>query len=344
MNLTQKIKTLPQRTFARILYSIKESPWWVEYEKKMNFDAVEDRIERIKSTLGTNTYGEYVMFDNTIKQLKATCLVNNKAWDPSEVELTNVAAVIREMKPITKIVKILAMDNPVCQGMLMRYKGVTEGKGITMEVLKVIAEARSRRCTTKIHSGLLADENKAITTDFAKSIVSELTTGVFNEIVSLSPTVTMAHVQDSTIPKSTQLVQEIRNQVSSIASSTHRSSQFFVVGKPDILASLKSSPDFKESADLDTDVIASMGKIDHNIDVFTSSVIDDNIVLVGYYSDIVMDNGLVFMPYTPLIEAGVTVDPATFEPSRNFLTRFGFAVDNRTGDYYRVINVSTLTK
>lgn len=344
MSLTQKIKTLPQRTFARILYSIKESPWWIEYEKKMNFDAVEDRIERIKSTLGTNTYGEYVMFDNTIKQLKSTCVVNNKAWDPSEVELTNIATVIREMKPITKVVKIQAMDNPVCQGMLMRYRGTTPSNGITMEVLKVIAEARSRKCTTKIHAGLLSSDNQVITTDFAKSIVSELATAVFKEIISVSPKVTLSAENDVGVLKPEQLVGEIRNQVSSITATTHRSSQFFVIGKHDTLASLKSSPDFKESESLDTAMIASMGKIDTNIDVFTSSTVDDNVVLVGYYSDIVMDNGLVFMPYTPLMEAGVTMDPSTFEPSRNFLTRFGFAADNRTGDYYRVIDVSALKK
>ena len=51
---------------------------------------------------------------------------------------------------------------------------------------------------------------------------------------------------------------------------------------------------------------------------------DDAPVLVGYKGDGEIDAAAFYCPYIPLMSSGTVLDPATFEPTVSFMTRYGY--------------------
>jgi hypothetical protein len=47
-------------------------------------------------------------------------------------------------------------------------------------------------------------------------------------------------------------------------------------------------------------------------------------VLVGYKGEGEMDAAAFYCPYIPLMSSGTVLDPATFEPTVSFMTRYGY--------------------
>jgi hypothetical protein len=59
--------------------------------------------------------------------------------------------------------------------------------------------------------------------------------------------------------------------------------------------------------------------------VYINSYADESTpVLVGYKGPNEMDAAAFYCPYIPLMSSGVVLDPATFEPTVSFMTRYGY--------------------
>jgi hypothetical protein len=52
--------------------------------------------------------------------------------------------------------------------------------------------------------------------------------------------------------------------------------------------------------------------------------VDSTAVLVGYKGSTETDAAAFYCPYIPLMSSGVILDPATFEPTVGFMTRYGY--------------------
>ena len=73
-------------------------------------------------------------------------------------------------------------------------------------------------------------------------------------------------------------------------------------------------------------------------------------VLVGYKGPGEVDAAAFYCPYIPLMSSGVVIDPATFEPTVSFMTRYGYVELNNTasslgnaGDYLSSVEVRGLS-
>jgi hypothetical protein len=61
--------------------------------------------------------------------------------------------------------------------------------------------------------------------------------------------------------------------------------------------------------------------------------------LLAYKGGSDVDTGYIWCPYVPNMTTGVVVDPATFQPSMRMMTRYGWFEDDKSKDYYRLVEI-----
>jgi len=94
-----------------------------------------------------------------------------------------------------------------------------------------------------------------------------------------------------------------------------------------------------------------VGTLNGGMKIYVDSYASDATpVLVGYKGSSEADAPAFYCPYIPLMSSGVILDPATFEPTVSFMTRYGYLELSNTasslgnaGDYLGEISVANLT-
>ncbi len=81
------------------------------------------------------------------------------------------------------------------------------------------------------------------------------------------------------------------------------------------------------------------GKFAGKYDLYIDPMYPLDEILVGYKGSTPMDAGYVYAPYIPLQELPLIHDPATFQPRKGILTRYGKAEITPASRFYRVIRV-----
>jgi hypothetical protein len=61
--------------------------------------------------------------------------------------------------------------------------------------------------------------------------------------------------------------------------------------------------------------------------------------LLAYKGGSDVDTGYIWCPYVPSMTTGVVVDPATFQPMMSVMTRYGWFEDDKSKDYYRLVEI-----
>jgi hypothetical protein len=68
-----------------------------------------------------------------------------------------------------------------------------------------------------------------------------------------------------------------------------------------------------------------VGTLNSAMRVYVNTYATDNAaVLIGYKGTSESDAAAFYCPYIPLMSSGVVLDPATFEPTVSFMTRYGY--------------------
>jgi len=74
-----------------------------------------------------------------------------------------------------------------------------------------------------------------------------------------------------------------------------------------------------------------VGTLNNAMKVYVNTYASDATdVLIGYKGASESDAAAFYCPYIPLMSSGVVLDPATFEPTVSFMTRYGYVELNNT--------------
>ena len=115
-----------------------------------------------------------------------------------------------------------------------------------------------------------------------------------------------------------------------IATRTRRGAGNYVVVSPTMLTVLQSATTsaFARTTEGPFEAPTNtkfVGTLNGTMRVFVDQyAADDAPVLVGYKGDGEIDAAAFYCPYIPLMSSGTVLDPATFEPTVSFMTRYGY--------------------
>jgi len=136
----------------------------------------------------------------------------------------------------------------------------------------------------------------------------------------------------------------------SIYKTTHRGPGNWILCAPVIASLLESSARLQggiDRADGPTNMgkngISYVGKFMGRYDMYVDPLYPEDEILMGYKGSSPMDAGYVYAPYIPLQGLPKVVDPATFQPRKGLITRYGKAVISPESRFYRVIRLAGTT-
>jgi hypothetical protein len=128
--------------------------------------------------------------------------------------------------------------------------------------------------------------------------------------------------------------------------TTFRGPGTFMVTSPIIASMLESAAKLEGGmapADRPTNLTANSieyrGKFAGKYDLYIDPMYPEDEIMIGYKGSSPMDAGYVYSPYIPLQQLPTITDPATFQPRKGILTRYGKAAVSPEGRFYRIIRL-----
>ena len=128
--------------------------------------------------------------------------------------------------------------------------------------------------------------------------------------------------------------------------TTFRGPGTFLVTSPIIASMLESAAKLEGGmapADRPTNLTANSieyrGKFAGKYDLYIDPMYPEDEIMIGYKGSSPMDAGYVYSPYIPLQQLPTITDPATFQPRKGILTRYGKAAVTPEGRFYRIIRL-----
>lgn len=287
-----------------------------------------------------------------------------------------VVEVLKNLRPLWNIVGVQPMQGPVGLVYTMRYKydeaqqqvpGV--GREVRLEIISQAIQARTCRLQAKWTVEAASDMQRfhnmeseivhAVGVEIATEIISE----ILNDLLVLAGSTESFPIKDvftSSEPLymgdcTAELAVKINQVCNDIAVKTRRGPGNFVVMPPLALSILQSTQSSTfvpaPKGQLGGSMMCGLqlvGTLNDVTKVYCGMFIND--ILVGYKGgSSVTDTGYVYCPYVMLIPSGVVMDPMTFQPCVNLMTRYGKAIfekgDNTlssSSDYYAKIQLDSL--
>jgi len=244
------------------------------------------------------------------------------------------------------------------------------GRKISVQILKQAVEAKTRKLSARWTFEAAQDANSMhgidveaeIMAALAQEITSEIDQEILGSLRSLAATEenydqaavsgTATFVGDEHAALSV-LINRVSNK---IAQRTRRGAGNWAVVSPTSLTVLQSATTsaFARTTEGTFEAPTNtkfVGTLNSAMKVYVDSYASDATpVLVGYKGSSESDAPAFYCPYIPLMSSGVVLDPATFEPTVSFMTRYGYLELSNTasslgnaGDYLGEISVSNLT-
>lgn len=223
------------------------------------------------------------------------------------------------------------------------------GRKLNIQVLKQTVEAKSRRLSARwtfeaaqdAQSMHGLDVEAEIMAALAQEITAEIDQEVLTSLRALagtSDTFNMSGVGATTFTGTPNYVGDrhavlaimVNRAANQIAQRTRRGAGNWIVVSPTALTVLQSATtsafarttEGTFEAPVNTKFV---GTLNNSVRVYVDSYAsDDTPVLVGYKGSNEMDAASFYCPYIPLMSSAVVLDPATFEPTVSFMTRYGY--------------------
>jgi hypothetical protein len=257
------------------------------------------------------------------------------------------------------------------------FEGI-QGNKVDLQILKQAVEAGTRKLSARWTVEAMQDASSQHGVDVESELVSAMSTEITSEmdqevimdVANLATTVA-AYDQSATTGTATWIGDKhaalgtlIAKVSTEIARLTKRGGANWMVVSSPVLAVLQSAnrhADFRGSfMSLDAGAMVSgpntnvkfVGVLNGGIRVYHDSynITASDTIVLGYKGDTEVDAGYFHCPYIPLMASQPVIDPATFEPSIQLMTRYGKATFTNTatslgnsGNYYGKITVANLT-
>jgi hypothetical protein len=81
------------------------------------------------------------------------------------------------------------------------------------------------------------------------------------------------------------------------------------------------------------------GKLGGKYDLYIDPLWPEDEILMGYKGSGPMDTGFVYAPYIPIENLPTVVDPATFQPRKGIMTRYGMLAIAPEAKFYRILRI-----
>lgn len=219
------------------------------------------------------------------------------------------------------------------------------GRKLSIQVLKQTVEAKTRKLSARwtfeaaqdAQSMHGLDVEAEIMQALAQEITAEIDQEVLTSLRSLAGTATDTYDQANATGQATFVGDQhaalailINRAANLIAARTRRGAGNYVVVSPTVLTVLQSATTsaFARTTEGPFEAPTNtkfVGTLNNTMRVFVDQYANDSTpVLVGYKGDGEIDAAAFYCPYIPLMSSGTVLDPATFEPTVSFMTRYGY--------------------
>ena len=227
----------------------------------------------------------------------------------------------------------------------------TAGNQLSIQILKQTVEAKTRKLSARwtfeaaqdAQSQHGIDVEAEIMAALAQEITAEIDQEVLSSLNTLAGTAALTYDQAAVSGTATfvgdehaALAVQINRVANLIAQRTRRGAGNWAVVSPFALTILQSATtsafarttEGTFEAPTNTKMV---GTLNNAMKVYVNTYAADNAnVLVGYKGSSESDAAAFYCPYIPLMSSGVVLDPATFEPTVSFMTRYGYVELNNT--------------
>ena len=242
------------------------------------------------------------------------------------------------------------------------------GRKMSIQVLKQTVEAKTRKLSARWTFEAAQDANSMHGLDveaeimqaLAQEITAEIDQEVLTSLRTLAGTAADTYDQANVSGTATFVGDEhaalavlINRSANLIATRTRRGAGNYVVVSPTMLTVLQSATTsaFARTTEGPFEAPTNtkfVGTLNNTVRVFVDQYASDATpVLVGYKGEGEIDAAAFYCPYIPLMSSGTVLDPATFEPTVSFMTRYGYVELNNqasslgnAADYLAKIDVN----
>jgi hypothetical protein len=221
----------------------------------------------------------------------------------------------------------------------------TGGAKMSIQILKETVEAKSRKLSARwtfeaaqdaqaIHG---VDVEAEIMAALAQEITAEIDQEIIESLLTLSGSAFGTYDQSAVSGQASfvgdqhaALAVLINRAANDIATRTRRGAGNYIVVSPTALTILQSATTsaFARTTEGTFEAPTNtkfVGTLNSSVRVYVNHYAgDDTPVLIGYKGANEMDAPAFYCPYIPLMSSGVILDPATFEPTVSFMTRYGY--------------------
>ena len=221
----------------------------------------------------------------------------------------------------------------------------TGGAKMSIQILKETVEAKSRKLSARwtfeaaqdaqaIHG---VDVEAEIMAALAQEITAEIDQEIIQSLLTLSGSAFGTYDQSGVSGQASfvgdqhaALAVLINRAANDIATRTRRGAGNYIVVSPTALTILQSATTsaFARTTEGTFEAPTNtkfVGTLNSSVRVYVNHYAgDDTPVLIGYKGANEMDAPAFYCPYIPLMSSGVILDPATFEPTVSFMTRYGY--------------------
>jgi hypothetical protein len=219
------------------------------------------------------------------------------------------------------------------------------GNRLSIQILKQTVEAKTRKLSARwtfeaaqdAQSMHGIDVEAEIMAALAQEITAEIDQEVLASLNSLAGSAVETYNQTQVSGTATFVGDEhaalavlINRAANLIAQRTRRGAGNYAVVSPFALTILQSATtsafarttEGAFEAPTNTKLV---GTLNNAMKVYVNTYAADNAnVIVGYKGSNESDAPAFYCPYIPLMSSGVVLDPATFEPTVSFMTRYGY--------------------
>jgi len=221
----------------------------------------------------------------------------------------------------------------------------TGGAKMSIQILKETVEAKSRKLSARwtfeaaqdaqaIHG---VDVEAEIMAALAQEITAEIDQEIIESLLNLSGSAFATYDQSGVSGQPSfvgdqhaALAVLINRAANDIATRTRRGAGNYIVVSPTALTILQSATTsaFARTTEGTFEAPTNtkfVGTLNSSVRVYVNHYAGDDVpVLIGYKGANEMDAPAFYCPYIPLMSSGVILDPATFEPTVSFMTRYGY--------------------
>ena len=218
------------------------------------------------------------------------------------------------------------------------------GNQLSIQILKQTVEAKTRKLSARwtfeaaqdAQSQHGIDVEAEIMAALAQEITAEIDQEILASLGTLAGTASETYDQAAVSGTATFVGDEhaalavlINKNANLIAARTRRGAGNWAIVSPTMLTVLQSATTsaFARTTEGPFEAPTNtkfVGTLNGTMRVYVNQYAADDTILVGYKGSTETDAAAFYCPYIPLMSSGTVLDPATFEPTVSFMTRYGY--------------------